>query len=98
MFGLRGAGALALVSIGSLAGEGLKGPAGSSGRDSFSRLLGDSMKAIQNLSVKLLRDEQGGEVLEYALIVGLIIVGAIAMISSVGTKILARWTSLNNSM
>jgi Flp pilus assembly pilin Flp len=46
----------------------------------------------------LVRDDQGGEVLEYALIVGLIIVAAIAAISSVGGKVLARWTSLNNSM
>jgi Flp pilus assembly pilin Flp len=43
-------------------------------------------------------DEQGGEVLEYALIVGLIIVAAIAAITSVGTKVLAKWTSLNASM
>jgi pilus assembly protein Flp/PilA len=47
---------------------------------------------------KLLRDEQGGEVLEYALIAGLIIVGAIVLITSVGDKVLARWTSLNSSM
>ena len=51
-----------------------------------------------NVIAKLIRDEDGGEVLEYALIVGLIIVGAIAAISSVGTKVLARWTSLNASM
>ena len=48
--------------------------------------------------VKLLRDEQGGEVLEYALIAGLIIVGAIVLITSVGSKVLARWTSLNDSL
>jgi Flp pilus assembly pilin Flp len=46
----------------------------------------------------LLRDEQGGEVLEYALIAGLIIVGAIALITSVGTKVVARWTSLDTSV
>jgi pilus assembly protein Flp/PilA len=46
----------------------------------------------------LLRDEQGGEVLEYALIAGLIIVGAIALITSVGTKVVARWTSLDTSL
>ena len=57
-----------------------------------------TMKAIKNLFGKLLKDEQGGEVLEYALIVGLIIVAAIAAISSVGGKVLARWTSLNSSM
>ena len=53
---------------------------------------------MSNWIAKLIREEDGGEVLEYALIVGLIIVGAVATISSVGTKILARWTSLNNSM
>jgi pilus assembly protein Flp/PilA len=47
---------------------------------------------------RLARDEQGGEVLEYALIAGLIVVAAIAVIGAVGTKVLARWTSLNSSM
>ena len=56
------------------------------------------MKAIKNLFAKLITDEQGGEVLEYALIAGLIVVAAIAVITSVGTKVLARWTSLNSSM
>jgi pilus assembly protein Flp/PilA len=56
------------------------------------------MKALKNLLAKLVRDEQGGEVLEYALIVGLIIVASIAVIGSVGTKVSARWTSLNSSM
>jgi Flp pilus assembly pilin Flp len=51
-----------------------------------------------NLLKKLYSDEQGGEVLEYALIAGLIIVGAIALITSVGTKVVARWTSLDGSM
>jgi Flp pilus assembly pilin Flp len=48
--------------------------------------------------IRLIRDEQGGEVLEYALIVGLIIVAAISAIHAVGTKVLAKWTSLNASM
>ena len=47
---------------------------------------------------KLVKDEQGGEVLEYALIAGLIVVAAIAVITAVGTKVLARWTSLNSSL
>jgi Flp pilus assembly pilin Flp len=47
---------------------------------------------------KLLRDDRGGEVLEYALVAGLIVVAAIAVIGSVGTKVLARWNSLNNSL
>ena len=55
------------------------------------------MKAMNFLS-KLGKDEQGGEVLEYALIAGLIVVASIAMITTVGTKVLARWGSLNSSM
>lgn len=47
---------------------------------------------------RLIADENGGEVLEYALIAGLIIVAAIAVITSVGTKVVARWTSLNSSL
>lgn len=56
------------------------------------------MKAMKNLAAKLVRDEQGGEVLEYALIAGLIVVAAIAAITSGGGKVMARWTSLNASM
>jgi len=54
--------------------------------------------AMKTLLKKLVKDEQGGEVLEYALIAGLIVVAAIAIIGSVGSKVLGRWTSLNNSM
>src|SRR6059058_5321463 len=53
---------------------------------------------VMKTIAKLLKDEQGGEVLEYALIAGLIVVAAIAVITSVGGKVLARWQSLNSSM
>ena len=56
------------------------------------------MQKHLNIATRLLNDENGGEVLEYALIAGLIIVGAIALIASVGDKVVARWTSLNSSM
>jgi pilus assembly protein Flp/PilA len=56
------------------------------------------MKALKNLVLRVMRDEAGGEVLEYALIAGLIVIAAIAVIGSVGTKVLARWTSLNDGM
>jgi Flp pilus assembly pilin Flp len=46
----------------------------------------------------LYRDDRGGEVIEYALIAGLIIVGAIAIITAVGGKALARWSSVNDSL
>ncbi len=47
---------------------------------------------------KLMRDENGGEVLEYALITGLIVVAAIAVITTVGGKVLGRWESVNASI
>ena len=56
------------------------------------------MKAMKNLVAKLVRDEQGGEVLEYALIAGLIVVAAIAVIGSVGTKVLAKWNVVDAGM
>lgn len=55
------------------------------------------MKA-KNLLAKLVQDEQGGEVLEYALIAGLIVVAAIAVIGAVGGKVLARWKSLDTGL
>jgi Flp pilus assembly pilin Flp len=56
------------------------------------------MRYLNDITRKLLRDERGGEVLEYALVAGLIVIGAIAVIGSVGTKVLARWNSIDNSM
>ena len=56
------------------------------------------MTELKKIVARLVQDETGGEVLEYALIAGLIVVAAIAVISSVGTKVLGRWTSLNSSI
>jgi Flp pilus assembly pilin Flp len=57
-----------------------------------------AMKTVAHLFGSLVRDENGGEVLEYALVAGLIVIAAIATIASVGGKVLARWNSLNSSM
>ena len=53
---------------------------------------------LKTFVAKLAQDDRGGEVLEYALIAGLIVVAAIAVIGTVGTKVLARWNSLNSAM
>ena len=53
---------------------------------------------MTNVFKKLFDDQRGGEVIEYALIAGLIIVASIAIIASVGNKALARWTSVNSSL
>jgi len=57
-----------------------------------------SLKKLTKLGESLVRDEQGGEVLEYALIAGLIVVAAVVVIGSVGTKVLARWNSVNSGL
>ena len=56
------------------------------------------MSSIRNMLVRAWRDEQGGEVLEYALIVGLIVVAAIATITAVGTKVPAKWQNVDSSL
>ena len=56
------------------------------------------LKKLGSLFARLAREDAGGEVLEYALIAGLIVVAAIAVIGTVGTKVLARWTSLDSSL
>jgi Flp pilus assembly pilin Flp len=56
------------------------------------------VKRALGIGACVLGDDRGGEVLEYALIAGLIVVAAIATISGVGTTLLARWNSLNASM
>jgi pilus assembly protein Flp/PilA len=48
--------------------------------------------------LRLFRDERGGEMLEYGLIAGLIVVAAISAITCVGQKVLSRWTSIETNM
>lgn len=55
-------------------------------------------RAVVRLAAQALRDERGGEVLEYALVAGLIVVGAIGSIQCVAAKIFNRWSSLNSSL
>ena len=56
------------------------------------------MNAVKKMFTRLVRDESGAEVIEYALIAGLIVVGAVAVIGKFGTKVLARWNSVNSSL
>jgi len=46
----------------------------------------------------VLRDEQGTETLEWGLVCGLIVVGAIAAISLVGPKVSRMWNNVNNKI
>lgn len=56
------------------------------------------MRGFRRLVAGVIADEHGGEVLEYALIAGLIVVAAIAVITSVGQKVLARWGETKDGM
>ncbi|HVT89921.1 MAG TPA: hypothetical protein VHD56_13790 [Tepidisphaeraceae bacterium] len=56
------------------------------------------MSDLKRVIRRVLSDESGGETLEYAIVTGLIVLGAISLISKVGTKVLARWRSLNSSL
>jgi len=56
------------------------------------------MSFLKNTLRRVAQDDRGGETIEYALILGLIVVTAIVIITSVGTKVVARWTSVNSSL
>ena len=56
------------------------------------------MKTLKNTVSKFVADEQGGEVLEYALIAGLIVVAAIGIIGTVGKSVVAKFTAVNTEM
>ena len=46
---------------------------------------------------RVLRDMQGGEVLEYAMLAGLFVVAPIAVGGAVGGTVLARWNIVNGA-
>jgi Flp pilus assembly pilin Flp len=46
----------------------------------------------------MLKDENGSAITEYAIVLGLVIVGAIAVITQVGPRVLARWTSVDTTL
>ena len=55
-------------------------------------------KTISKSAPRLIADEVGGETMEYALVLGLIVVAAIAVVGAVGTRVVARWTSVNGTL
>ena len=47
---------------------------------------------------KLWKDESGTATLEYALVLGLVILAAMGIVGMFGTRVLARWTSVNSTL
>ena len=52
------------------------------------------MKALGRMLCRSLKDEQGGEVLEYVLVCGLITIASLLVMGALGIKVLGRWTSV----
>jgi len=57
-----------------------------------------NMTQIYQTCKQLMKDEGGGEVLEYAIVTGLIVIAAISLIGQVGVKVMAKWTSINSKL
>jgi len=52
------------------------------------------MTLLQKLR-RFVRDEQGTETLEWGLVCGLIVIGAIVAITAIGPKVTKMWNDLN---
>ena len=57
-----------------------------------------NMKRITTLLARLAKDERGTETLEWGLVCGLIVVGAITMIALIGPKVTDMWNDVNNEI
>jgi pilus assembly protein Flp/PilA len=53
------------------------------------------MQTVKNLVARLVKEQDGGEVLEYAVVGGMLVVGALVLISAVGGRIRDAWTGLD---
>jgi pilus assembly protein Flp/PilA len=56
------------------------------------------MKRVRHLLVGFFKDEQGTETLEWGLVCGLIVVGAITAITLIGPKVTDLWNDVNVAM
>jgi len=57
-----------------------------------------TMKRITRLVMGFLKDESGTETLEWGLVCGLIVVGAITAIALIGPKVKDMWNDVNNEI
>ena len=53
---------------------------------------------MKSLLARLVNDEQGTETLEWGLVCGLIVVGAITAIALIGPKVSTMWNNLNSQI
>ena len=50
---------------------------------------------MKSVFVRFVREDAGQDLIEYALLVGIIALGLITVLPSIGTKVLARFTALD---
>jgi pilus assembly protein Flp/PilA len=55
-------------------------------------------KTMKEIGTRLWHDERGASLLEYSILIGLITVGVIASVTSVGTWITGRWDALKTAI
>ena len=53
---------------------------------------------MKRLLVRLVREDDGQDLIEYGLLVGLITIGAIVAINAIGPKVKTYFTNLNAAM
>ena len=53
---------------------------------------------LVNSIVRFLKDESGAEVVEYALLLGMLVCASIVLISALGNKVLQRWTKIDEML
>ena len=56
------------------------------------------MRSLLGRVIRFLRDGRGTETLEWGLVCGLIVVGAIIAISMIGPKVSLMWNNVNNKI
>jgi len=55
------------------------------------------MAELRTLLVKLAKEEDGVELVEYALVLGLIVIGTLAAMQVMGGKIQLRWNMISGA-
>jgi Flp pilus assembly pilin Flp len=53
---------------------------------------------MKNLLARLVRDDEGQDIIEYALLAGLITTGVVVFITAVGVRVLGLFTALNSAI
>ena len=56
------------------------------------------MKSLKNQIKRLMKDESGGEVMEYVMIAGLIVIVCIGLIAAFGDRVVAKWSSMDGDI